>query len=69
MLQNEEDSEEPEAETEEVLKEQVENLNVEIKSLNNDKSQAEDKIKETEMLVEQVYQFYVICFYVVKKSQ
>ena len=55
LLQNIEDSEEPEVETEEVLKELVENLNVEIKSLNNDKSQAEDKIKETEMMVEQVF--------------
>ena len=54
-MQNIEDSEQPEVETEEVLKELVENLNVEIKSLNNDKSQAEDKIKETEMLVEQVF--------------
>ena len=55
LLQNIEDSEEPEVETEEVLKEQVESLNVEIKSLNNDKFQAEDKIKETEMMVEQVF--------------
>jgi len=52
--ENIEDSEKPEVETEEVLKEQVENLNVEIKSLNNDKFQAEDKIKETEMMVEQL---------------
>ena len=54
-MQNIEDSEQPEVETEEVLKEKVENLNVEIKSLNSDKTQAEDKIKETEMLVEQVF--------------